>query len=92
MNATPVPKPFSELTHMESKGLMRAPFLRLSLHLLAGALLAWFLMPEGAAVALAGAVAATLVKGLYDYLRERIEVWNGIALLVGACLAVAALS
>ncbi|AEC21764.1 hypothetical protein PT7_3224 [Pusillimonas sp. T7-7] len=70
--------------YTEIKKAMRAQFLRLSLHFLAGVLLAVFLLPEGAAIVLAAAAAAVGVKTFYDYLNGGVNVPACISLLAGA--------
>ena len=45
-------------------------------------------MPEGATVVLASAVAAALLKAVYDYLQEEVDVANPGALLGGAIVAI----
>jgi predicted PurR-regulated permease PerM len=71
----------------EFKAAMRAQILRLSLHFLAGFVLAMFLLPEGVAIVLAAAVAATGVKALYDYLDRGVNVPACICVLLGAMAA-----
>ena len=70
--------------YTEIKEAMRAQFLRLSLHFLAGIVLAVFLLPEGAAIVLGAAVAAAGVKAFYDHLNSGVHVPACLSVLAGA--------
>ncbi|MDS1140069.1 hypothetical protein RE432_06445 [Pusillimonas sp. SM2304] len=68
----------------ELKEAMRAQILRLSLHFLAGIVLAMFLLPEGAAIVLAAAAAAAGVKAFYDYLNRGVNAPACLCVMLGA--------
>ncbi len=76
--------------YTEFKDAMRTQLLRLALHFLAGMALAAFLLPEGAGIVLASAVAVAGAKTFYDYLNRNINMPACLCLLLGAMAVVMA--
>ena len=67
---------------------MRPRASTLLIHFVAGLALAIFLLPEGAPIVFASAVVVAMLKTVYDYLQEKVDVANPMALLGGAVVAV----